>query len=289
MQPELDTSIKAPYNPDGSIDVLRDKYIHWSGGPDSPDAELMLPLIRRTHAKGYFRTGLAKEAAIDEDGFLLPAIDKSGHYQSDIHYYLAINPNDSAEMSTARVVSRRDIEDLPTYGLVRDGLDSEALSRIRDKTSSGLVVGEVTALANSEARHNPGSTEIMRKIVAESISQEDRPDRLLFCSLVDVVLKGLRRSLAHDNFQQIGESILLEENEYRNETTLVPVIIEPDKFIFNLLKASREAERPVEQKRLYGNALLFASLYPEAPQVPEEVKDDLGRLRQQAQEDEDAA
>lgn len=289
MQADLDISIKAPYNPEAGIDELRDKYIHWSGGPESPGADYMVPLVRKTHAKGYYRTGLAKEAAIDENGFLLPEIDKSGHYQEDINYYLAINPNDSDEMSTARVVSKQDIEALPTYDLVKDGLESDVLSRIREETSSGLVVQEVTALANSKARHNPGSTEIMRKIVAESISQDDRSERVLFCSLVDVVLRGLRRSLAHENFKQIGDTVVLEENEYRNETTLVPVIIKPDEFIFNLVKASREAERPVEQKRLYGNALLFASLYPEAPQVPEEIKDKLGSLRHRVQEDDDAA
>jgi hypothetical protein len=278
-----------PLSPEVELSTLEDKYDHWSGGPDSSGADLMLPHAWRTHAKGYLRAGLAKDEAIDEHGFLRPEIDKSRHYQEGIKYFIATNPRNKQDMSTARLVRRQDIRDLPTYDLVKDGLDSTAVLEIQDRTTAGHPVQEVTALANSEPGPCPGSTEIMRRIVAESISTDDQSERLLFCSLVDVVLGGLRRSLTHANFRQVGDAVVLDENRYRNETTLIPVVIEPDKFIFNLLKASKEAERPIDQKRYQRNALLFANLYPNAPQVPEEIKDTLGRLAEGSEEDGNAA
>jgi len=255
--------------------ILQNEYIHWSGCTDSPGADEMLPEIKKTHAIGYLRAGLATEAAVGEDGFLLPMIDMSEYEQKDIRFYLAINPDNRNDMSTTRVVSKKNIEDLPTYGLVKEGLWSEALSQIREKHSSGVVVQELAALANSEPRQNRGSIEILRKIVADSITKEGRPDRLLFCSMVDVVLGWFKKLLGDHIFQQIGSPVVLEENKYRKKITIVPVVIDPDYFIFNLLKASQQAEHPHEQKHYHRKALFFASLFPDAPQVPEEIRKQL--------------
>ena len=253
---------------------LRDTFDHWSGTPGSPDAATMLPLAWQTHAEGYLRTGLAKPAAI-KDGLLSPVIDKSRHVKEGITYYLATNPNDPNERSTARLAEADSVEALPTYSLTGEGIHPENLVMMKEAFSSGRGMKEVGALANSSNGHSQGATEILRRIVVDVLSSDESEPRLLFCSMVDRARQGLAMTLAPENFKPIGSPTILEENEFRQETTLVPIVIDVEKFVSNAFAAYKNSDRSSERRRFLKSALYFAE-----PLTPEYIPEELAAIRE---------
>jgi hypothetical protein len=249
--------------------TLVDVYDHWQGNQESEYGRLMVPLAWRTHAEGYLRTGLAKPPAI-VDGLLSPVIDKSRHVSEGMTYYLAANPDNQDERSTARVIRANSVAELPTYGLTAEGISPDELAMLEAAVADGVQLEEVGALANSMNGYSKGSTEILRKIIADSVTGEDGVQKLLFCSMVDRARKGLMQTLAPANFEMIGEPTVLAENAYRQETTLVPLIIHPDSFVRNLFDAAKAAKSPSLKRRYLENALYFAEPLP-LEHVPAEV------------------
>lgn len=248
---------------------LQDTFIHWTGGHGDEDADKMLPLAWRTHAAGYLRTGLAKPAAVKE-GLLSTVIDKSRHVKEGITYYLAINPNDPEERSTARLIDAPSIEELPTFSLTKNGISEETKSDLQDAVCSGIQFRELGALANSKNGFCKGASEILRQVIVDTVSKEGQPSQLLFVSMVDKARAGLIPTLSAATLEPIGEPTVLEENEFRQETTLIPIVINTDLVVSNIFNAFKKAERFSERRRYLESALYFAEPLPERF-IPDEL------------------
>lgn len=238
--------------------LFPDTFNHWTGAPGDPGSDEVLPIAWRTHAQGYLRTGLATPAAIDADGLLNPVIDKSRHLETGITYYLATNPDDSEDHSTARLIDVTSIEELPTYPLTKEGIHPDALGRLEDAIRSGKQIRELGALANSLPGNSPGARETLRHVLADTVGR----NQLLFCSMVRESHRGLMHTLGPRNLAPIGKAVTLPENESRKETTLVPVIIDLDNFVQNIIDDYDESRSPSAKARLLQSALYYAEALP---------------------------
>jgi hypothetical protein len=87
--------------------------------------------------------------------------------------------------------------------------------------------------------------------------------------------------LSAKNVEAIGEPTVLEENEYRKETVLIPILVHPDRFVANILNCLNTEKRANVQARLTRNALYFSALFPEKHVLPE-IVDMRQRLNQEA-------
>lgn len=251
-----------------------DTFEHWKGVPgDGPLVAEMLQLAWETHAAGYLRAGLAKPAAI-RDGLLDETIDRSRRLRRGITYYLTINPDDIDDRSTARLIDARSVEELPTYPLTKDGIHPDALKRLKFAVEvEGKQLCELGAFADSKPGRTPGTEELLRDILTDTVGR----NQLLFCSMAAPVQKYLSRILSPANFEPIGDPVVLEENELRGETVLIPVVIDPDKFIDNLLAAYYEAKDPATKVMYREKALFYSAKLP-----PEHTPSGIIVLREEA-------
>lgn len=244
--------------------MFPNQYDHWIGRPGDPGSEYAIPLARRTMFEGYLRTGLAKPAAESVDHFLLPEIDKSGHLKEGVVHFLARNRNDMSDTATARLIDAADPTSMPTYELIANGLKSETIDRLRNLTEEGIVLKEMGALAKSFTAHDhdkrgtqnktTGVAEVIRTVLGATIGT----DTLLYCSMVEEARNGLGRLITFNNLESIGTPVVLEENEFRRETTLVPVLIDPNQFVPNILAEATKARTSEARQRLMGSFLFFA-------------------------------
>ena len=133
------------------------------------------------------------------------------------------------------------------------------------------------ALAASHGGHSRESKEILRDLMNLTVGN----NRKLFVSMVTQTRQYLANNLSEENFSPIGGEVLLPENEYRPDTVLVPIIIDPDKFVANLFNKAIFTEDPLLQGKLVVSSLFFAEKAPESV-VPDELLSLRGAIRERA-------
>ncbi|HPR09115.1 MAG TPA: hypothetical protein PLT04_00920 [Candidatus Saccharibacteria bacterium] len=244
-------------------ELFPNQYFHWIGKPGDPGSDHAIALGRRTMFEGYVETGLAKPAAESDKHFLLDEIDKSGHLASGVVHFVARHKLDNADTATARLIDASDPTELATYGLVREGIEGKVVNVLREHISEGMKLQEMGALAKSFAAHRkdvdpnttstPGAAEIIRNVLGYTAGK----NTVLYCSMVQEAQAGLVKVLSPDNLEVVGTPVVLEENEYRKETTLLPIIIYPDKFVDNIVKAINDAKDTRTQMRFAGSLMFF--------------------------------
>lgn len=257
--------------------ILDNEYLIWCGTPISRQSETMIPLAWRTHQEGYMREGLAKPAAITPEGYLNEAIDKSRHIMEGISYVFAQRPDENSDRATARLIEADTYAQLPTFGLVKPGMSKEAVNALQEIQEEGIKLVELGALSKTSTRTSRGVQEVIRTLLRATVSGEERDPVRLYCSMVEPARRGLARSISQANLAPIGRTVILEENEFRNQTPLTPLIINPDEFIVNILKAHKKAEDPREG-RLTLNSLLFFAHGLDEKHLPGEVSEFMANL-----------
>ncbi|QQS19866.1 hypothetical protein IPL85_00135 [Candidatus Saccharibacteria bacterium] len=255
-----------------------DMYAHWMARPAERGSKPVIDLARRTMFEGYLETGLAKPAAESPDNFLLPHIDKSGHLKTGIIHFAARSLTDSFDTAGARLVDVADPKKMPTFGLIKSGLPPEQLLVMRKHIQSGKPLMEMGALAKSRAAHEKdknaskdrqttGVAEVIRKVLGYTVGKE----MLLYCSMVKEAHDALTPQLSPNNLEVIGTPVVLEENPYRRQTTLLPVLIRPDAFVSNLLAAVSTAPDVKTRQRYIGGFLFFSDSLPAGHLSEEQV------------------
>ena len=267
---------------------LSDQCGAWIGTSNDFGSEYAVPLAQTTHYEGYVREGLAKP---NTDGSLLlsEGIDKSRSI-GGIEYLLRFTPKEAdlsqykpgdralsdIHRATARLSVAQSLLDLPTYELTQPGMDMLAKKRI-SRLFKESNVSEVGALAASHGGHSRESKEILRDLMNLTVGN----NRKLFVSMVTQTRQYLANNLSEENFSPIGGEVLLPENEYRPDTVLVPIIIDPDKFVANLFNKAIFTEDPLLQGKLAVSSLFFAEKAPESV-VPDELLSLRGATRERA-------
>ena len=244
-------------------ELFPNQYFHWIGRPGDPGSDHAVALGRRTMLAGYVETGLAKPAAESEKHFLLDGIDKSGHLATGVVHFVARHQLDKADTATARLIDAPDPTELATYGLVKDGIQGKVVDTLRGHVKDGMKLQEMGALAKSFAAHKkdldpnststPGAAEVIRNVLGYTAGK----NTVLYCSMVKEAQAGLVKVLSPDNLEVVGTPVVLEENEFRKETTLLPIIIYPDKFVDNIVRAINTAKDPRTQTRYAGSLMFF--------------------------------
>lgn len=209
---------------------------------------------RRVHAEGYLEQGLATQNAITKEQVLSREIDKSGGKEGII-YYLAQHIDQPEDKATGRLIPAHSLGNLATYGLVQQVISHEGLKDLKDiiNPASPYNLYELGALAKSrfahENRRQEGSITIIRSVLRDTVGR----DTFLYCSMVQEARNGLAGVITAENLNTIGDPVVLEANKYRRETTLVPVLIDPNDFVRNiyskyLVAIRMSKERPEEKQ-----------------------------------------
>ena len=240
-------------SPISASNPLNDRYVLWAGNHNSPDGNIKIDHVRWTHKEGYIREGIAKEEGL-EDGYLPEAIDKSWKRKEGILFLLEENPEDSKDKATARFIDASTIEELATFDLVSDSLRGRGVDLLEGAIADGYELKELGALAKSTLRESRGFQELVRNLLQITVGK----DILLYCSMVEPTRRALSQSLSPLNFMPIGETVLLEETDYRPETPLTPLIINPDEFLPNIYRAMTDARTDKQRQRLTKSALFFS-------------------------------
>lgn len=228
-----------------------DRYTHYIFDPfTNPDLAIK---ARQAHSEGYVSAGLATPKAVGKDGFLVKEIDKSGDYPHAT-CFMAENPDNPEDRATARLVwpEGNVLANLPTYPLVESGVSSEYSAELDKLICSGYEVGEFCAFAKTNEASHRAVSEIVRAVFFETAGNK----KILYCSMVKEVHEAMSSQLSPANFQIIGKPVILDKNQYRRETVLLPVAISPDDFADNIFEAFRNEKDPAK-KEAYRRSLMF--------------------------------
>lgn len=257
-------------------------YDVWGTYHDAPSSENIIRVAKVTHAQGYLHEGLATEAAVTRAGFLRAEVDKWTKTPAQI--YVAKNPDDALDTATLRI-GIGELEMLPTMPLMlgAGALHPEAVEKLRSLPEGS--VSELGAFAKSRIAHEQkrsrGVATIIRSVFQDTLGQ----GRTLYCSMVAESHEKYAEVLGPDNLTPIGSPVLLEANEFRKATVLVPLTMSPEAFAPNLLNGIKSASDMRVRNRLVGSLVFFTEGMEASdllPHMPEQAVAEICMVRQMA-------
>lgn len=231
--------------------IRNDRYVHETVTEQS-DPETVRESWR-IHAEGYHTAGFVSDDAITVDGSLAEAIDKSRGEHTD--YYIARNPDNPEDVATMRKVNLavgETCEDLPAFQLCKDGLTQESLSFLENLKDPDTRLKEISALAITSKGSPIGAHEIFRRVIQEALGKNE----VWLFSIVSSTYSSLAKNFSELNLRVIGDDATIDDPRVSKEISLKPVIVNPNRFIDNLLISFYNAENAIDRTR-YKRSFLF--------------------------------
>ena len=236
------------------INIRNDQYTHLRFiGDESP---VQQKEALRIHAEGYRTMGFVNDEAIDANGFLDLALDKTRTIPG-CEYYIAINPEKDDDRATLRIV--RSVEDgkyttLPAYEATKGKLFPSGKKLLENLSSNGHTIKEISALAKTEKASPLSIFELLREIIQDACNSND----VWFFSIVSRTFDSLVKNMGKSSFIIIGEDVHIDDSRVNPNIMLKPAIFVPKLFYSNLMKDIETMPNNYSKKRLNQNLNFYA-------------------------------
>lgn len=237
------------------------RYHITSSAGENQNPEVVLR-AQQVHGRSYVKSKYFTERGLLEDGRLHDELDgtRSDPYGKVIaNYLLATRYGEDVELASATVRildigHNGTIEDLPTYKYFSDIFTDDVkqeLQRILDVYGKGSI-REIAALGTTDKGEHPGSFELIRAMMQNSILKEDAGNpELYIASLTPRSLDPVLDYIDKKSAKLLAEPVQIFSDDPRSLSIYVtPVLIDLSSVLYNVSRSIADTQDSEERAAL---------------------------------------
>ncbi len=226
---------------------------------DNPEGAFRAQQIQ---GESYVTAGFVYPTGLDQDGRLLPELDRSRG--PDVIYKLAssINghPDDQAALRIIGLSEQGTLPDLAAYKYSQDVLFDGAQEALESHISAygATSLKEIAALSKANRAGDLSSFELIRNIVQEAVRDDTNEAWLI--TFAKPAYTAIERNFGPRSLTQIGEPVAVDVGDPRtsDELRLIPTLITPCTVLDGIVLDIDEATDPKQQQRLIRTLMFLA-------------------------------